>query len=101
MAAMKDLIESLNALAIWKRLTPLPDEVSELRRRVEQLEARLGAASAGGLEQCPLCNSMQFKRTASRADPTFGELGVMRDSWTCQSCGHLEQRQRDTHQQAR
>lgn len=95
MGMAEDILKHLNAMAIWKQLTPLPDEVAELRKRVEQLEARLGSASAGGLEQCPLCNSMQFKRTGSKPDPVMGALGLMRDSYRCQSCGHEEHRQRD------
>lgn len=91
----KTILESLNALAIWRRLTPLPDEVAELRNRIEQLEARLGAASASGLNACPLCNSMQFKRVASKDDPTFGFAGLKIDTYRCQSCGHEETRQRD------
>lgn len=91
----KDFLESLNALAIWRKLTPLPDEVAELRKRVERLEAQLGSKSAGGLEQCPICNSLQFKREASKPDPTFGVMGVMQDSYRCLSCGHAENRQRD------
>lgn len=91
----KTILEFLETLAIWRRLTPLPDEVKELRSRVERLEAALGAASAGGLQQCPMCNSLQFKREGSKPDPTWGVMGVKLDSYRCASCGHQEERQRD------
>ena len=96
MSAMKDLLESLNALAIWRRLTPLPDEVADLRQRIEQLEARMGAASVGGLQQCPMCNSLQFRRTGTAPHPVFGRVsGLKVDSYHCQTCGHQETRERD------
>lgn len=91
----KSLIELLDTLAIWRTLKPLPDEVRELRQRVEALEARLGAAAVGGLQQCPLCSSMQFKRTASKEHPQFGFAGIKLDTYLCQKCGHQEERERN------
>ena len=91
----KSLLEALNALATWRKLEPLPDEVAELKKRIERLEAQLGSAAAGGLAQCPVCNSMQFKRIASKADETFGWAGVKSDTYRCQQCNHQETRQRD------
>ena len=94
MGLLGDILKALESSTDWKRIKPLPDEVAELRKRVERLEAQLGAKRAGGLEQCPICNSLQFKREASKADPLFGDLGVMQDSYRCLSCGHQENRQR-------
>lgn len=90
------ILEVLDTLAIWRRLTPLPNEVEELRRRIEALEARLGAAAAGGLAQCPMCNSLQFKRIASKPHPTWGHMAAIKlETYQCQQCGHSEDRERD------
>lgn len=95
MGLLGDILKALESSADWKRIKPLPDEVAELRKRIERLEAHLGATSAGGLQQCQICNSLQFKRTGSTVDATFGWAGVKTDSYHCQSCGHRETRQRD------
>lgn len=95
MGIVADVLAALETLPLWKRIKPLPERVDELERRIAELESRSGSASVGGLQQCPLCNSMQFKRVESKPDRHFGRMGVMSDTYRCLSCQHQEDRKRN------
>jgi hypothetical protein len=94
MGVLEDIMHALDRIPIWKRVSALPKEVDELRKRVAALEAKLEGTS-GVL--CALCQSPDFKIVASGPDPTFGDMGVLSDRYRCGNCQHEESRQRDTH----
>ena len=95
MGMLEELNDLLDRIPLWKRLTGMPDRVQALEQRIAALEAQLSGKTGPA---CPICNAPGFKRVSSKADPAFGALGVMLDSYACASCGHTEDRQRDTMQ---
>ncbi|TAL89260.1 MAG: hypothetical protein EPN77_05890 [Candidimonas sp.] len=84
-------METLDRIPIWKRVSALPDEVEELKKRITALEIKLAPATG---EQCPLCKEPHFKVIESTPDPQFSFAGVLRDTLKCSACGHSEFRQR-------
>lgn len=60
------------------------DRILELER---QLEAISKGQNAGFC--CDACGSANIKRTGSRPDPTFGDLGIKQGLFTCNQCGHI------------
>ena len=91
MGMIGDIMEALDRVPIWKRVTALPEEVEALKKRIEALEAKLAPATG---EQCPICRAPQFKVISSAPDPQFAFAGVQRDQMKCSACGHSESRQR-------
>src|SRR4051812_46194878 len=98
MGMIEDVMKALERIPLWKRVSALPDQVTDLQRRLAAIEARLDGKS-GTL--CPVCNAPNFMRVASKPHPDFGFAGVKVDSYSCASCGHSEERQRDEGPDAR
>lgn len=90
MGTIGEISALLDKIPLWKRLKALPQEIEELRARVDELERRLRGGS--GLT-CPMCNSAQFVRVST--DDALSQIGYITDHFHCQECGHREQRQRD------
>lgn len=95
MGTIGEVTALLDKIPIWKRLTSMPKEIEELQARVAALEAKLAPATG---DACPICGDLAFKRTASRPHPIFGPTGLLQDTFTCGSCGHQENRDRDARQ---
>lgn len=92
MGILEDVMKALERIPAWKRVSALPEEVDELKKRIAALEAKLGPASG---EQCPICRAPTLKVISSAPDPDFGFAGVQLDKMKCDACGHSESRQRD------
>lgn len=71
--------------------------MKEAPARIDALEKRLAALevkpkAVGGLP-CPACGEPAMRRTAVKPDPTFGDMGVKLETWTCGDCGETDERQ--------
>lgn len=87
MSMLSELNTLLEKIPVWKRLQAMPQEIEELRKRVEQLEA---AMQPKGHDICPRCHQHTFALVRTEQDPTFGELGAQRRVYECTSCKHTE-----------
>ncbi|WP_175033545.1 hypothetical protein [Burkholderia lata] len=79
-------------MPIYKQMVSLRSEVEALRKRVELLEQ--SGASAPKRDECPKCHGLTFGLDRTAPDPTFGDMGVERDYYRCQSCGYERSAQR-------
>jgi hypothetical protein len=85
---MKDILAVLDKLPVWHQLKVLPEQVEALERNISELKGSL----RGTPEHCPACGSVHFKVTQAGPDPTFGQLGATRRTYTCSACKHSEER---------
>lgn len=90
--SLGDLAKLMEQLPIYKQMISLKGEVEALRKRVELLEQ--SASATPKADQCPKCRGLSFGLDRTVADPTFGDLGVQRDYYRCQSCGYERSEQR-------
>lgn len=97
MSMLKDVLDALDRIPVWKRMQQLPNELEALRARVEQLEARLKSPSG---DQCPRCRAMSFELIETRPEPgPFGKaLNQQEDLRRCSACGY-ERIDRDSQRQ--
>jgi len=86
MGTVNELLNLLEKIPLWKRITHLPEEVDFLKQRIADLEERL----VGGGEICPRCNQRTFKLTDSVPDKDFGAIGVQIRTYKCANCGLSE-----------
>lgn len=70
----------------------LEAENESLKLRIKEWEAEIADSQFG--ERCPKCRVPQLFLDREEADPTFGELGVIREHMKCAACGHTTNRQR-------
>lgn len=91
MGLLEDIMKTLERIPAWKRLNALPNEVDELRKRVAELEAKLGPKPG---HECPQCGELSMRLIGSIPHPEFGFAGPKRDSLRCESCGFQEDRDR-------
>lgn len=57
------------------------------RLRIENAGLRHSQSSNPDGYVCDFCGSQNLKRSGSRPDPTFGELGVKQALFSCHDCG--------------
>ncbi|MEW9572681.1 hypothetical protein ABQJ54_13055 [Rhodanobacter sp. Si-c] len=76
------ILEKENA-SLKVRITTLEAENSRLQ---EQARSVSSSSNPSGYV-CDHCGSPDLKRTGSRADPTFGDLGIKQALFSCNSCG--------------
>jgi hypothetical protein len=95
MGTIGEITTLLDKIPLWKRLTSMPKELEELQARVAALEAKLAPATG---EACPMCDARTFKRASSAPHKIFGDMGMVTDRFRCSSCGHEEDRDRETRQ---
>lgn len=68
----------------------LQAEVNPLKREVEQLKQQLQDSRSNTNPDgkvCDHCGSPKLKRTGSRPDPTFGDVGIKQALFSCLECG--------------
>lgn len=84
-AEFKKLLADLNMeLAEAKmKMVDLVEESARLKERVRELEKVEG-------DRCPKCHKMAWQLESSRADSTFGDLGVKQRTYKCSACGFAE-----------
>ena len=91
MGILEDVMKAVERIPGWKRIAATPDELDALKKRVEELEAKLAPATG---EICPICRSPHFKVISSCPHPTFAFAGKKLDTFECGACGHKEDRNR-------
>jgi hypothetical protein len=90
MGMLEDVMKALDRWPLWKRIQGLPDELEQLRERIESLERRLAPATG---DQCPRCREMTFRLVDTKPLPgPVGALGAMQDHFHCSSCDYKTQR---------
>ncbi len=64
-------------------------DIQKTKQKVKQLEEQISRTHATNPDGyvCDHCASPSLKRTGSRPDPTFGDLGVKQKLFTCDECG--------------
>jgi len=72
-----DILKALDRIPGWKRVQELPVEVDELKKRVAELEERLGTKWPGDI--CPYCGARAFR--LERQD-----MHGQREIWQCTEC---------------
>jgi predicted RecB family endonuclease len=84
-AETQNLIGDLNLklAEIKTLLAEVIDENTELKAKVKRLE------SADG-DPCPRCRKRTWVVVSSQPDPVMGELGAIRRTYQCSSCGLSE-----------
>ena len=92
MGILEDVMKAIERIPGWKRIAATPDELDALKKRVEELEAKLSPPSG---EICPICRSPSLKVISSKPHPVFSFAGKKVDTLQCSSCGHKEDRNRD------
>lgn len=92
MLSVSDILKLLDKIPVWQRLSRLPGEVEELRRRVDALEGKGQRIDAANL--CPICEVGTLKVKKVTPHPHFGEMGVQIRHLHCnnESCSHAEER---------
>ena len=86
MEVIEDIMKALERIPLWKRLSSVPSEIEELKKRIAALEAKLSPAKG---EQCPRCKELTFTLTETLPMPgPFQALGAMEDHFECASCGY-------------
>lgn len=83
-----DVMKVLDKSAVWKRLQIIPAEVDDLKKRIEELEGKLGAKWPADV--CRFCGEQSAR--LSRVFPTAGPTANVRESWKCEACGKYDDR---------
>lgn len=68
----------------------LQEENIELRNQVIALQEQVKSLSAADGEPCPSCRQRSWVVAKSEPDPTFGDLGAIKRTYNCSSCGFTE-----------
>ncbi|CDH01737.1 hypothetical protein [Xenorhabdus bovienii] len=91
MGMLSELNNLLDTIPLWKRLKSVPDEVEQLKQRIAELEVYIQAKPG---DKCPKCGMMSYSLDRTEPDPTFHDLGVQRDVYSCSKCGYETFKQR-------
>lgn len=86
MGVIEDVRKALADVPLWKRLGVIPDEVDDLKRRVAELEAKLGGKWPPDV--CRFCG----ERACRLSDSGYAQNGVVEETWTCSACGQHDDR---------
>jgi hypothetical protein len=84
---LEDMLKALDRVEIWKELQAAPGRISELEKRVAELEGKLGGKWPADV--CKFCGAR-----ASRLSSTFGPTakGKIIEDWKCAECTQTETR---------
>jgi hypothetical protein len=87
MSVIDDVLKVLDRIPIWKRLQEVPSEVDDLKRRIAELEEKLGGKWPADV--CRFCGER-----AVRLHVTLGpdEKGYMHENWHCSNCNNTDVR---------
>ncbi|WP_128000388.1 hypothetical protein [Piscinibacter defluvii] len=86
MGILEDVLKALERVPGWKRISGLPSEVDELKKRIAALEERIAPASG---QKCPKCGALAYRLTSSSpVDDDFADSGAMTDHYSCSSCSY-------------
>lgn len=87
MSLVSDLLAALDRIPIWKRLQGVPEEVDSLKRRLADLEEKLG--DKWPPDVCKFCGE-RATRLSDAYPPD--DKGIVRQAWRCEKCGQYEYR---------
>jgi hypothetical protein len=82
MGIVEETLKVLDRIPIWKRLSELPAEVDELKKRTAELETKLNGKWPGDV--CRYCGA----RSARLSSPPRGN----QEHWLCGECGKTDYR---------
>jgi hypothetical protein len=87
MGLLEDMLKALDRVEIWKELQTTPKRLTDLERRVAELEKKLGGKWPGDV--CKSCGAREL-----RLAHTFGPMdkGFMQEQWECSACNNVETR---------
>ena len=85
MGLLEDILKALDRVEIWKELQAAPHRISELEKRVAELEGKLGGKWPPDV--CKFCGTRAL-RLSSTLGPTV--KGKMREDWKCAECTQTE-----------
>lgn len=89
MGAIDDFMKMLDRIPIWKRLGEVPAEIDQLKAQMAALEKRLEKVPG---ETCLACGERAMRVTYSTGVRGGAENAHRRDDYTCEKCGHVEER---------
>jgi hypothetical protein len=78
---------ALDRVEIWKQLQGTPQRISELEKRVAELEGKIGGKWPADV--CKYCGARAV-RLHSKLGPL--QRGKMRERWKCGECNRMETR---------
>jgi hypothetical protein len=84
MGMIEDVLKALDRIPIWKRLGEVPEEVDDIKRRLNALEEKLGGKWPADV--CKHCGERALRLAHSNVDATK----KVRQVWECESCQHNE-----------
>lgn len=87
MGVLDDVLKALDRVPIWKRLNEVPEEVDDLKRRVSELEDKLGGKWPADV--CKFCGERTLRLYFSRPNPDKGHI---HEEWQCSACNQMEKR---------
>jgi hypothetical protein len=85
MTIVADIWNMIESNKKWQTLKETVGRIPELEARIEALEKRLSGGAAEYF--CDYCGSANLKRTGSRPDPIFEDLGIKQHLFLCGDCG--------------
>ncbi len=87
-AQMAELYSNLADVKI--ALSDAKEQMQNKDQQIRALQAQIATMQAG--ELCPICQTGRMKVTASKPHPTFGVMGVLERTLSCQNeaCGHSD-----------
>jgi hypothetical protein len=88
MGMIEDVFKALDRIPIWKRLQLVPDEVNDLKKRVVELEEKLGGKWPADV--CKYCGERSARLSEAGRSATIE--GIKLERWTCSACGKTEPR---------
>ena len=89
MVGLKDLIGLLEKWPAWKRISEVPDRVDGIEQRLTKLEQLLAKAPG---DACPKCGERAMRLTQPGRRLGSYPKEFRHDKWTCEKCGHLDER---------
>ena len=84
MGMIDDVLKALDRIPIWKRLGEVPAEVDELKRRVAELEEKLGTKWPGDV--CPFCGERAWRMV----EAGYADRKHRKEHWGCSSCSQQQ-----------
>jgi hypothetical protein len=87
MGLLEDMLKALDRVEIWKQLQGTLQRISELEKRVAELEGKIGGKWPADV--CKYCGARAVRRH-SKLGPL--QRGKMRERWKCGECNRMETR---------
>jgi predicted RNA-binding Zn-ribbon protein involved in translation (DUF1610 family) len=96
---LKEVSDKIRDAEIKGLVADIQIELAEVKSRLAdvlnentQLKSQLLAVDKPQFPPCPSCGSRTWRVEKSVRDPTFGDLGGIRQTFKCSSCNFTEQK---------